>query len=221
MPQAWSFLLRFGFGYKPGSKSGSNIRRFFGRITLCLCLFLIAELSFQWLGDKAQFADIVQIRTAVAWSFFYFTAVVIFPVMVIRDRGFILDPQRLVWDIFISGAFAVLIFALLFRKIGYADAASDMTLRYAVDSAYFSAVTFSTLGFGDYRPTAEARGYAAILGIWGNIHLGVLAGSVFYVLNASQPGSAEQKRPGRPSEQRGKDDAREQPGRSDPDGNSE
>ena len=125
-------------------------------------------------------------RFAVFWSLVYLTVVVIIPVLLLTDRDFRLDPIRLFQDIMVSGVYCILAFGLLYRRFGYAESVDEMILRPVGDAYYFSAVTFSTLGFGDFRPVAAVRGYAAVQGIWGNIHLGLLAGAVFYAISANR-----------------------------------
>jgi len=47
---------------------------------------------------------------------------------------------------------------------------------------YFSAVTFTTLGYGDFRPTEKSREIAFIEAFFGYIYLGVAAGTIVYTL---------------------------------------
>ncbi|MBA7699284.1 hypothetical protein ES703_107975 [subsurface metagenome] len=47
---------------------------------------------------------------------------------------------------------------------------------------YFSAVTFTTLGYGDFRPTEQGRGIAAAEAIVGYIFLGLAIGTTLYLL---------------------------------------
>lgn len=48
---------------------------------------------------------------------------------------------------------------------------------------YFSTVTFSTLGYGDFSPTKAARGLAAFQSLMGYLTLGVLIGIFISLLN--------------------------------------
>lgn len=50
---------------------------------------------------------------------------------------------------------------------------------------YFSTVTFSTLGYGDFNPTKAARGLAAFQSLMGYLTLGVLIGVFVSLLNES------------------------------------
>jgi len=53
------------------------------------------------------------------------------------------------------------------------------------DAVYFSAVTFSTLGYGDFRPCEVARIWAAGQAILGNLHLGLIVGAAFFFVQAA------------------------------------
>lgn len=44
------------------------------------------------------------------------------------------------------------------------------------DAIYVAAVTFSTLGYGDFTPAANTRALAACLAVIGNLHLAALVG---------------------------------------------
>nr|WP_249122496.1 potassium channel family protein [Pseudoalteromonas sp. A22] len=43
-----------------------------------------------------------------------------------------------------------------------------------LDCIYFSTVTWTTLGFGDFTPTADSRFYAAIEAVFGYLYSGIL-----------------------------------------------
>jgi hypothetical protein len=47
---------------------------------------------------------------------------------------------------------------------------------------YFSTVTFTTLGYGDFEPTEEARGVAALESIVGLLFFGLFVGMIVYAL---------------------------------------
>ncbi len=72
---------------------------------------------------------------------------------------------------------------------------------------YFSTVTFSTLGYGDFRPAPEARSYAAFLAVYGNIHLGLLVGGLFLTITFFAQKSARLGGDDAVTDKRQKDDA--------------
>jgi hypothetical protein len=69
--------------------------------------------------------------------------------------------------------FAVWTYSDIYMRLGIADATS--TVVYDRESClYFSIVTFTTLGYGDYRPTLDGRMVAATEALTGYVFLGVL-----------------------------------------------
>ena len=52
---------------------------------------------------------------------------------------------------------------------------------------YFSTVTFTTLGYGDYVPSSPtSQIFAGIEVLLGVFHIGLLAGIIFYAANVRQ-----------------------------------
>lgn len=46
------------------------------------------------------------------------------------------------------------------------------------DALYFSVVTWTTLGYGDFQPIGYARGVASIEALFGYLHLGIIVGLI-------------------------------------------
>ena len=111
--------------------------------------------------------------------FFFSFVVVIVPFL--SSKEFVLNPFRLFTDAVVSIVLIILSFGLAYRFLGIKpDGAS------AIDHVYFSAVTFSTLGYGDFRPSSEAaRMVAAFQAIIGNLHLGIIVGAAFLAATKS------------------------------------
>lgn len=169
-------------GYRNGDDDpSSRYRHLFSAAVILLIGLFILEAATTLSGEKAEAFAVLTVRIMILLSFVYFTAVVVVPTLFIRDSSFDLNPRRLIRDILISATYAIFAFALLYRQQGIV-AGTGMETRAVFDTIYFSAVTFSTLGFGDFRPAASVRGYAAMQGLWGNIHLGLLAGAIFYAI---------------------------------------
>ena len=183
-------LIKYVFGFYEGDMfEGSKIRRFLGRITGLLILVFSIE-AFTPLFTFPEL-NTLSLGIGVLWSFAYFLLVVIIPILFLADRTFVLEPRRLIADIMISAAYSIMVFGLLYRNLGFLPSADGMSVRHSGDAYYLSTVTFSTLGFGDFRPEMSARGYAALQGIWGNVHLGIFAGAVFYAITINQQKSAK------------------------------
>ena len=170
---------------KPTSTYGSKLRRVFSVISLMICLILILQI---YLGSsvgntpQAQFGlSLVQI----GWAFLYFIAVVA-TIPFLTSKKFWPDPVRLAFDGLISILQTILAFALIYEVLGLVPPNAGET-GIKRDFVYFSAVTFSTLGFGDFQPKPDARLYAAAQSILGNLHLGIIVGVTFFA--AQQPPS--------------------------------
>jgi hypothetical protein len=54
------------------------------------------------------------------------------------------------------------------------------------DCLYFSVVTWTTLGYGDFRPTPNLRYYAALESIYGYLYMAVLVATLLSVLRTKR-----------------------------------
>ena len=70
----------------------------------------------------------------------------------------------------------VFLFGVLFSHLGILD--KDELRDDFPTTLYFSVVTWTTLGYGDYRPTVDARLFAATEAVLGYIHMGILVGLI-------------------------------------------
>lgn len=164
------------------SSSGSNWRRYHSRLCLFLTIILLTEAAFSLRSggaglDVNAFAAVMFSINAV-WFFFW---VVLLPPF---KHGAGVDATRLFADTIISTLYMTAVFSLWYRVLGIEPEHS------ALDTLYFSAVTFSTLGYGDFKPSPGAQMFAAIQAILGNLHLGMIVGSTFA---ATQKKSEEEK----------------------------
>ena len=210
----WS-TIQFFTGWYQGDRPGSNSRRIAGRLTMVF----IAGLLLEHLGYSEPFeADDVFRWFVVPWSLFFFLSTILVPIYLatlrrgwlwrmtqrilgpgttelVFSNEFHLTPQRFIMDIFLSAAMAVLAAALVFREGGLVD--PKVTCVEGACAAmpeailYFAIVTFSTLGYGDISPPPDLRLGASLLAVFGNIHLGLLAGAVFFALQADRPTDSE------------------------------
>ena len=80
--------------------------------------------------------------------------------------------------------FLLVLFGILYTKCGIVDASGNVTHNFR-DCMYFSAVTFTTLGYGDFKPTRPARALAASEAIVGYLCLGLLI-AIFIVVIRKQ-----------------------------------
>ncbi|MEO0635251.1 MAG: potassium channel family protein [Pseudomonadota bacterium] len=175
-------MIRKTLGIRPTSTVGSNARRAFSRVVgLSLCILLLENLliagKYPSLEPNAGHAVF-----AIASSLIYFGVICIWLLFVSKPH-YSPNPIRLVSDILISGLFAIAAFSLAYRIWGIVDTLDATAAVASTDALYFSAVTFSTLGFGDFRPAESMRLVASFQALIGNLHLGLLAGAVFYALS--------------------------------------
>ena len=136
---------------------------------LILALILLGEVLFIQTKDQQTLILIGSCSGSVAATFFV-NNIMLQPFI----QGRQVDSGRLFVDALISTLLMVLVFGLLYRLFGIQPIATPG------EALYFSAVTFSTLGFGDFTPArATAQALAGMQAIIGNLHLGFVVGATF------------------------------------------
>lgn len=161
----------------PGSTFGSKWRRVFSYWVEGLTICLLFEL---WLANS----DDPIISQRIFGLFFVATSIVFFAVVVVgviflTSERFRPNPIRLALDGALSIFFSILSFAVFYRTVGL-KIDGNCQETYSAEAVYFSAVTFSTLGYGDISPCAPQRLVAASQAIRGNLHLGLIVGIAFF-----------------------------------------
>lgn len=168
-------------GQKPDSETGSNRRRLSSRIALFVIILLFAEYHLTQAYPIPVLITSVIALVCVFVSIVFFLSVVL-AIPFLTSENFKPDPIRLFSDALISIALSIFAFGIMYRWLGIVPPANELVSRF--DHYYFSAVTFSTLGFGDFRPHENARLAAAAQALIGNLHLGIIVGAAFF---AAQP----------------------------------
>ncbi|MDJ0826241.1 MAG: ion channel [Rhodobacter sp.] len=169
----------------PGSSPGSQLRNLFTYWILFLVSVLIAEAIFAFyarpLLSAAWMGPVLGIFAVV-----YFGVVVIGAIFIVSHQLGI-NPLRLARDSVVSIVFTIMAFSVWYRQLGITmDVACPTPIAVSSrDAVYFSAVTFSTLGYGDFRPCEAARIWAAGQAILGNLHLGLIVGAAFFFVQAA------------------------------------
>lgn len=76
-------------------------------------------------------------------------------------------------------------FAAVYQQVGLLDNTTPRTetVHDFWISAYYSVVTFTTLGYGDFYPTGSGRALAALQALTGYVVLGMLASSAAALLS--------------------------------------
>lgn len=162
------------------STYGSTLRKYWSLASGIVIAVLVIEAAFNILGPNTAGLLGFIAYTTMIWSILFFVLVVVTIPFLSSDR-FQPDPIRLFRDCLISILLSVLSFALIYRVYGLIGP-DTLDAEKPADFIYFSAVTFSTLGFGDFRPDTDARLLAALQAIIGNLHLGLVVGAVFFAM---------------------------------------
>jgi len=116
-------------------------------------------------------------RTVAAIAFGTAFAGFFFWLLVERLQSILTGVHRL-WTHVVQVAVIVLLtilaFTFVYSKLGIKSAETGEVTRDFVACAYFSVVTFTTLGFGDYYPYGLGRAMAGIEAFTGYLILGLL-----------------------------------------------
>jgi voltage-gated potassium channel Kch len=100
----------------------------------------------------------------------------------------IADPDNfghvVVWTIGFA-LLTIVFFAVLYSELGIIATAdpSGAVVRSFTTCLYFSAVTFTTVGFGDFVPSRESRLFASVESLTGYVVLGTITAVVFFLLS--------------------------------------
>lgn len=93
---------------------------------------------------------------------------------------------------YLSLTFFFLLFIIFSFTWGYVWAGivdsseTEVVIEDVTTCFYFSVVTFTTLGYGDYHPTSAARGIAAFEALFGYICMGILIGVIVFLLTRKE-----------------------------------
>lgn len=173
----WKVFLERVLNFR-GADGGSRRRRLAIRLCLFWCLGYIFQAVF--FGEALEAASTAQYLAAgvfITASLAIFTVIVL--LMPFRDgEDFTLNAARLFGDTIVSSVFCIVAFSLLYVGTGLTQGTATIYPD-AATALYFSSVTFSTLGYGDFSPTQNWRLAASTQALIGNLHLGMIVGSTF------------------------------------------
>jgi hypothetical protein len=92
-------------------------------------------------------------------------------------------PHALLWAIGFT-VLTVLFFAVIYSSLGITSVLEPSRVVHTLSTCiYFSATTFTTVGYGDFAPTPDARLIASIEALTGYVLLGTLTATAFFLLN--------------------------------------
>ena len=180
------YILGF-LGFRNHSTPGSNMRRVFSRTSMLLVAYLALESVLP--GPALSPSGFGAYAPAI-WSLVFFGFVVLV-IPFLTSHNWRPNALRLASDTLTSILLSILGFALVYRQFGL-DPGCSVSLA-KTDYVYFSAVTFSTLGYGDFAPCASARLIAATQAIVGNLHLGIIVGTAFLATRPTRPDRPSEK----------------------------
>ena len=84
-----------------------------------------------------------------------------------------------------STVFMILSFSVLYSIIGVLDSDGNYTYDYS-STIYFSAITWTALGYGDIVPSVESRMYIVMEVFYGYIHMSLLIGLIMEKLSLTK-----------------------------------
>lgn len=164
-------------GHKSNPSSvQSNLQRYFSRFCILLCVLLLIEALVANSGFRQSDVPIYIAVFVTIMSATLFYWVILLPPFVHRSE---LNALRLLGNTILSTLFMILVFSLWYRIFGIEPEGTPL------DAIYFSAVTFSTLGFGDFNPMPKAQIFAALQALLGNLHLGFIVGATLFATSQS------------------------------------
>jgi hypothetical protein len=172
-------------GWRRASSHGSNGRRLLMRSAVGVSALLAVDLVMATQISSPPLS-LIAAQCLIGFAVLVFCWNVL-SIPLLTDHSFRPNPQRLFTDTLLSSLLTMLSFAQLFRSRGIQlTIGSDDPA--VLDHLYFSVVTFSTLGYGDFAPLEATRLYAGFLAILGNMHLGMLVGALFYLASQKNAG---------------------------------
>jgi hypothetical protein len=77
----------------------------------------------------------------------------------------------------------ITIFSQIYSHFGIVDSSTGKLYFGGEETLYLSIVTWTTLGYGDFRPSVESRFYAAAQAVLGYVYMGLFIGYLIHYLN--------------------------------------
>ena len=163
---------RISLGAFPGSTWGSKRRNRLSFVALLTSILLLIDLLF---GIHIV-STTLALYAICALSPIYLYLISLAVIWLESDE-FRVSPSRLIRDVAISIGFTITVFASAYWTFGITPTYNDAVAIRPLDSLYFSIVTFTTLGYGDFRPSEPARMLAAFQALLGTVHVGLIVGA--------------------------------------------
>jgi len=145
----------------------------------------LAGLMLLLIGPPAPSGHSGTIVTALAIFLVLIAGIstrLIFSVYRLMAQARAVDVIFLYFRMVMHAMMAIVTYALSYEYLGVIEGTAKVTRR--MDFLYFSIVTWTTLGYGDLRPTLDARMFAASEALYGYFFMGLYVALVFYTLSA-------------------------------------
>ena len=76
----------------------------------------------------------------------------------------------------------MLYFALVYRASGIIDSSTGELMKPGwLDAIYFSVVTWTTLGYGDFRPTDDTKIWVMVEALMGYVFMGLFLAKILFL----------------------------------------
>lgn len=143
-----------------------------------ICVATIGNLAFFIFAALAPAGVFFERHVALGFCLASCAASVAVDRAYLRTSG----PHRSAWPaILLNGGTTVCIFALIYQTFGVIGGQGPAGATHDFSTMlYFSIVTFTTLGYGEFHPTADTRMFAATQAAFGYIYLGLIVGAAIH-----------------------------------------
>jgi hypothetical protein len=99
-----------------------------------------------------------------------------------------------IWDLATHAALLIVIFALVYQRFGLKANGSDVSAP--EDFLYFSIIAWTTVGYGDITPSAQARMFAATEALSGYVFMGLYLAIILQVMGRYTIASCPEEKKG-------------------------
>lgn len=155
-----------------------------------LAVFVITTAMFNSLPDNVEvFTSFKQLFLSyiITVNLYFFFGLFTFFVRATTYRKYLSEMFFLV----IMAASNIVLFAAMYRVYGINGA--DEVVYGVAECLYFSIVTWTTLGYGDFSPTVDVRFFAAIEALLGYTYMAIIIGLGLTVFNRTYEEPEETK----------------------------
>jgi hypothetical protein len=161
---------------------------------------LIVVITTIWLFHSALSAEEKITVEALFWSW---GAVIVYNVLAIvyivkySKKIHVAPIEEIfyyIWDLATHAALLIVIFALVFQRFGLNSNGADVSAP--EDFLYFSIITWTTVGYGDITPSAQARMFAATEALSGYVFMGLYLAIILQVMGRYTIASGPEEKKG-------------------------